>query len=564
MTQDTKSPRAADARESVVFSAPYAPPDQTIAAGLLEQASAGTDAERRIDAYAARLIEGIRGSAGGLGGIEDFLHAYSLSTKEGLALMVLAEALLRVPDAATADRLIEDKLATGDWSSHSVKSNALLVAASAWTLGITARIIHPGETPDTILESLLKRLGLPAVRAATRQAMRLLASHFVLGQTIEDALKRARSEHAVRYSFDMLGEGARTAADAERYFAAYAHAIDAIGASGGKAVSTSRPSISVKLSALHPRFEPLGRDQVMIELVPRALELARMARKHDINFTVDAEEADRLELTLDVIAAVLPDPSLRGWDGFGLAAQAYLKRAPAVIDWLDQTAGGLGRRLMVQLVKGAYWDTEVKRAQERGLADYPVFTRKAMTDLCYIACTRKLLAARARLYPQFATHNALTVASVIEYAGGVEGYEFQRLHGMGEVLYDLLLADYPEAACRVYAPVGDHRELLVRVGCRRSFGADRRHPPASAGPDRGSASCAQSEDSPAAQPLCAGAAQLLRRRIRRPRKPRRAARRNPRQHPAARGRAPRQRQRVRRCRARDPFADRRQGDRPRQ
>src|SRR6478735_7614723 len=443
MTQDTKSPRAADARESVVFSAPYAPPDQTIAAGLLEQASAGTDADRRIDAYATRLIEGIRGNAGGLGGIEDFLHAYSLSTKEGLALMVLAEALLRVPDAATADRLIEDKLATGDWSSHSVKSNALLVAASAWTLGITARIIHPGETPDTILESLLKRLGLPAVRAATRQAMRLLASHFVLGQTIEDALERARAERAVRY------------------FAAYAHAIDAIGASAGKAVSTSRPGISVKLSALHPRFEPLGRDQLMIELVPRALELARMARKHDINFTVDAEEADRLELTLDVIAAVLPDPSLRGWDGFGLAAQAYLKRAPAVIDWLDQTAGGLGRRLMVRLVKGAYWDTEVKRAQERGLADYPVFTRKAMTDLCYIACTRKLLAARARLYPQFATHNALTVASVIEYAGGVEGYEFQRLHGMGEVLYDLLLADHPEAACRIYAPVGGHRDLLA-------------------------------------------------------------------------------------------------------
>src|SRR3954467_4498226 len=461
MTQDTKSPRAADARESIVFSAPYAPPDQAIAAGLLEQASAGTDAERRIDAYATRLIEGIRSNAGGLGGIEDFLHADSLSTKEGLALMVLAEALLRVPDAATADRLIEDKLATGDWSSHSVKSNALLVAASAWTLGITARIIHPGETPDTILESLLKRLGLPAVRAATRQAMRLLAPHFVLGQTIEDALERARAERAVRYSFDMLGEGARTAADAERYFAAYAHAIDAIGANAGKAVSARRPGISVKLSALHPRFEPLGRDQVMIELVPRALELARMARKHDINFTVDAEEADRLELTLDVIAAVLPDPSLRGWDGFGLAAQAYLKRAPAVIDWLDQTAGGLGRRLMVRLVKGAYWDTEVKRAQERGLADYPVFTRKAMTDLCYIACTRNLLAARARLYPQFATHNALTVASVIEYAGGVEGYEFQRLHGMGEVLYDLVLADYPSAACRVYAPVGGHRDLLA-------------------------------------------------------------------------------------------------------
>src|SRR3981189_1184259 len=341
MTLNTGRPGAGDAREGIVFAAPYAPPDQAIAARLLDQASAGDDAERRIDAYATRLIEGIRGNAGGLGGIEDFLHAYSLSTKEGLALMVLAETLLRVPDTATADRLIEDKLATGDWSSHSVKSNALLVSASAWTLGITARIIHPGETPDTILESLLKRLGLPAVRAATRQAMRLLASHFVLGQTIEDALKRARSEHAVRYSFDMLGEGARTGGDAERYFASYAHAIDAIGASAGNAVSTSRPSISVKLSALHPRFEALSRDQVMTELAPRALELARMARAHDLNLTVDAEEADRLELTLDVIAAVLPDPSLRGWDGFGLAVQAYLKRAPAVIDWLDETAGAV-------------------------------------------------------------------------------------------------------------------------------------------------------------------------------------------------------------------------------
>src|SRR3981081_1964494 len=257
-------------RPEHLFSVPYAPPDETVTEALLVGASRAAVAEQRIDQRARRLIQGIRAKTGGLGGIEDFLHAYSLSTKEGLALMVLAEALLRVPDAATTDRLIEDKLATGDWSSHSVKSNALLVSASAWTLGITARIIHPGETPDTIRESLLKRLGLPAVRAATRQAMRLLASHFVLGQTIEDALKRARSEHAVRYSFDMLGEGARTAADAERYFASYAHAIDAIGASAGNAVSTSRPSISVKLSALHPRFEALSRDLVLTELVPRA------------------------------------------------------------------------------------------------------------------------------------------------------------------------------------------------------------------------------------------------------------------------------------------------------
>src|SRR5438105_1402223 len=349
--------------------APYAPPDEEVAARLLGAAPRAPVAEARIDARATRLIEGIRARSGGLGGIEDFLHAYSLSTREGLALMVLAEALLRVPDAATADRLIEDKLASGDWSSADVKSHAFLVSASAWTLGITARVIHPGETPETIVATLVKRLGLPAVRTATRQAMRLLGSHFVLGQTIGEALARAGSGR--RYSFDMLGEGARTAADAERYLQSYAAAIDAIGASAAGGALPDRPGISVKLSALHPRFEAVSRDRVLTELVPNLLTLARKARGHDLNFTVDAEEADRLELTLDVLAATLADQSLRGWEGFGLAVQVYQKRAPAVIDWLADTARGLGRRLMVRLVKGAYWDTEVKRAQERGLADYP-------------------------------------------------------------------------------------------------------------------------------------------------------------------------------------------------
>jgi RHH-type proline utilization regulon transcriptional repressor/proline dehydrogenase/delta 1-pyrroline-5-carboxylate dehydrogenase len=442
------------------FAAPYAPPDEEIAARLMAQAPRTAEAEARIDQRAGALIEAIRGRTGGLGGIEDFLHAYSLSTKEGLALMVLAEALLRVPDALTADRLIEDKLAAGDWSSHDVKSNALLVSASAWTLGITARIIHPGELPDTIVETLIKRLGLPVVRAATREAMRLLGSHFVLGQTIEEALARSGTRRE-RYSFDMLGEGARTAEDAARYLAAYASAIEAIGKSAGGRALPDRPGISVKLSALHPRFEAVSRDRVLKELVPNVIELARRAREHDLNFTVDAEEADRLELSLDVIAAVVADSSLRGWEGFGLAMQAYQKRAGAVIDWLDATARARGRRLMVRLVKGAYWDTEIKRAQERGLADYPVFSRKPMTDLSYVAATRALLAARPRLYPQFATHNALTVASVIEDAGGVEGYEFQRLHGMGEVLYEILLGELPQAACRVYAPVGGHRDLLA-------------------------------------------------------------------------------------------------------
>src|SRR5262245_29292139 len=362
------------------FSAPYAPPDEAIAEKLLAEAPRAPAAELRIDARATKLIAGIRAEAGGLGGIEDFLHAYSLSTKEGLALMVLAEALLRVPDAATADRLIEDKLAAGDWASEDLRSNTFLVSASAWTLGITARIIQPGETPDSILDSLIKRLGLPAVRTATRKAMRLLGSHFVLGQTIEEALDRA--DRQFRYSFDMLGEGARTADEAGRYLEAYADAIAAIGASAGDGALPNRPGISVKLSALHPRFEAVSRARVMAELVPALLGLARKARDHDLNFTVDAEEADRLELTLEVLAAVMADRSLRGWEGFGLAVQAYQKRAPAVIDWLAEQAKAHSRRLMVRLVKGAYWDTEVKRAQERGLPDYPVFTRKAMTDLC--------------------------------------------------------------------------------------------------------------------------------------------------------------------------------------
>jgi RHH-type transcriptional regulator, proline utilization regulon repressor / proline dehydrogenase / delta 1-pyrroline-5-carboxylate dehydrogenase len=459
----TADPLRRPARETAVvpgFAAPYAPPDEEIAAQFLPRASLGAAAEVRIDACAGKLVAAVRTRAGGLGGIEDFLHEYALSTREGLALMVLAEALLRVPDAATADRLIEDRLAAGDWSHHEMKSHALLVSASAWALGISARIIHPGETPERILDNLVRRLGLPALRAAVRQAMRLLGAHFVLGQTIEDALARASARPHFRYSFDMLGEGARTTADAARYFDAYAQAIDAIGA-GAIGALPNRPGISVKLSALHPRYEPLARDRVMAELTPRLITLARQAKAHDLNLTVDAEEADRLELSLEAIGAALADPGLRGWDGFGLAIQAYQKRAPQVVDWIVAAAQAVDARVMVRLVKGAYWDTEVKRAQERGLADYPVFTRKAMTDLNYMACARKLLASRPRVFPQFATHNALTVASVIAEAGGVAGYEFQRLHGMGEALYDALLADEPRAACRIYAPVGEHRDLLA-------------------------------------------------------------------------------------------------------
>ncbi len=380
-----------DAPESRVpnFQAPYAPPDEELATGLLAGAARESAAERRIDARARRLVEAIRARASGLGGIDEFLHAYSLSTKEGLALMVLAEALLRVPDAATADRLIEDKLAAGRWLDGDVKSTAFLVSASVWTLGVAARIIHPGETPETILEGIVRRLGQPAMRAATRQAMRLLGAHFVIGQNIGEALHRAGTHADFRYSFDMLGEGARTGADADQYFRAYAEAIEAIGGNAGNAALPGRPGISVKLSALHPRYEAISRDRVRAELRPRLLELAQLAKTYDLQFTIDAEEADRLELSLDIIGAVLDDASLGGWDGFGLAVQAYQKRAAAVIDWAADIATAKNRRLTVRLVKGAYWDTEIKRAQERGLADYPVFTRKPMTDLCYMACVKQ-------------------------------------------------------------------------------------------------------------------------------------------------------------------------------
>ena len=445
------------------FRKPYAVDDTALAEHWLAAAQLGSEDERRIDTLGHDLITAIRETGHGVGGVEDLLRAYALSTPEGLALMVLAEALLRVPDHLTAEKLIEDKLGQGDFLHHEIHSDTLMVTASAWALGLSARVIRPGETPDTLIGQLGKRIGLPTLRIAVRQAMRLLGQHFVLGQSIEEALHRAASPEGqlFRYSYDMLGEGARTAADARHYREAYHRAITVIGRGAGDRPLPDRPGISVKLSALHPRYEATAHAQVMAELCPVLLDLAREAKAYDLNFTVDAEEADRLELSLDVIGAVFADPSLAGWDGFGLAIQAYQKRAMDVIDWCDDLAKGLGRRMMVRLVKGAYWDSEIKRAQERGLADYPVFTRKAMTDLSYQACARRLLAARPRLYPQFATHNALTVATLLIEANGTQGFEFQRLHGMGDTLYRHLLAQYPDLACRTYAPVGGHRELLA-------------------------------------------------------------------------------------------------------
>src|SRR5882762_10665392 len=346
------------------FKAPYAADDCVIAARLLETAGLSPAQDARVDRTATRLIDAIRSTDDRLGGVEDMLREFALSTKEGLALMVLAEALLRVPDAHTADQFIEDKLGQGDFVHHETKSSAFLVNASAWALGLSARVIQPGETPQGTIGRLAKRLGVPAVRAATRQAMRLMGSQFVLGETIEAALAKAepQSADAARYSFDMLGEGARTANDAQRYFNSYASAIEAIGGSADDRPLPNRPGISVKLSALHPRFEAVSRERVMKELVPRLVDLARRAKAYDLNFTVDAEEADRLELSLEVITAAFSDASLKGWDGFGLAIQAYQKRAEAVIDYTDDLARGLRRRIMVRLVKGAYWDSEIKRA----------------------------------------------------------------------------------------------------------------------------------------------------------------------------------------------------------
>jgi RHH-type proline utilization regulon transcriptional repressor/proline dehydrogenase/delta 1-pyrroline-5-carboxylate dehydrogenase len=450
------------------FNAPFAGDDDRMLQAFADGLTFTHPQDGAIDQRASGMIAAIRDTSGSIGGVEDFLREYGLSTREGLALMVLAEALLRVPDALTQDKLIEDKLKEGGWSQHEARGDSWFVSASAWALGVSARILKPGDTPEGVMRGLVKRLGLPTVRNATKQAMRFLGHHFVLGETIKDALSRAAKseEKGYRHSFDMLGEGARTAEDARRYFQSYAMAIEAIGGWMAKNAKTKalpdRMGISVKLSALHPRYLATHRERVMAELVPDLLKLAQMAKVHQMNFTIDAEEADRLELSLDVIAAVFADPSLAGWDGFGLAIQAYQKRAIEVIDYVDTLCATLGRRMMVRLVKGAYWDTEIKRAQERGLDDYPVWTRKQATDLSYLACAQRLLAKRARIFPQFATHNALTVSTILELAGNDRsGFEFQRLHGMGETLYNHLLSGNDRIACRIYAPVGGYRDLLA-------------------------------------------------------------------------------------------------------
>lgn len=446
--------------ETAQFSAPYAPPDDEFLPRFLSLAPAAAQAEA-TGKLARELLRVVRDQRGGIGGVEDFLQEFKLSTREGLAVMALAESLARAPDNPTADLLLADKLASGDFGRHQTSSDAPLVQAAAFALGLSARFVGSDFSAHGLAADLARRIGAPALRAAARQAMRLLGGHFVFGETIQAALARAETAAGRKYlySFDMLGEAARTRDDADKYFDAYATAIRAVGAAANGKTPRRRAGISVKLSALHPRYEAISEKRVLAELAPKLLELARLAKDNDLAFTVDAEEADRLELSLDVIARVVADPSLRDWEGFGLAVQAYQKRAAAVIDHVALLAQAHRRRFMVRLVKGAYWDSEIKRAQERGLADYPVFTRKAMTDLNYLDCAERLL-EQSRLYPQFATHNALTAAAIVTRAAGSKDYEFQRLHGMGEALHEKLMA-LSGVACRVYAPVGPHRDLLA-------------------------------------------------------------------------------------------------------
>ncbi len=416
----------------------------------------------RIEARARGLVAEVRRQRDGIGGLDAFLREFSLSSREGVVLMCLAEALLRIPDAETADLLIKDKVGEGDWAAHLGHSNSLFVNASTWALMLTGRVMKLEGEGQAGLRSLLGRMvaasGEPVIRRAVTAAMRILGRQFVMGRTIQEGLERAAPSEPKgwRHSYDMLGESARCKADARRYFEAYAAAIAAIGKASAGRGPIDGPGISVKLSALHPRYEVAQADRVRGELVPALIELARLAKAQGIGFTVDAEEAERLDLSLDLIAAALDDAGLAGWDGFGLAVQAYQTRARGVVAWLAEAAASRRRRIMVRLVKGAYWDSEIKRAQERGLAFYPVFTRKASTDLSYLVCAGALLDAEW-IYPQFATHNAHTLAAVEEMAGN-RPFEYQRLHGMGESLYEQIVT--PGRPCRIYAPVGSHEDLL--------------------------------------------------------------------------------------------------------
>lgn len=430
---------------------------------LVEMANLSAETRQQISEEGAKLISRVRTSAKP-SMMENFLAEYGLTTKEGVALMCLAEALLRVPDAETIDELIEDKIVPGKWQEHLGRSESALINTSTWGLMVTGKLIAPTDEKglSNTLRAMVKRMGEPVVRTAVKQAMKELGRQFVLGRTIEEATKNGKKQQArgYTYSYDMLGEAARTDADALRYHRAYSDAISKISAACTFDDIRKNPGISVKLSALHPRYEFAKHDSVMAVLVERTFQLALMAKEANMGFNIDAEEADRLDLSLDVIEAVLARPELAGWSGFGVVVQAFGPRAPFVLDWLYATAEKLDRKIMVRLVKGAYWDAEIKRAQVMGLEGFPVFTRKVNTDVSYVACATKLLKMTDRIYPQFATHNAHSVAAIMNLADDLDKFEFQRLHGMGESLHDVVVQEN-KVRCRIYAPVGAHQDLLA-------------------------------------------------------------------------------------------------------
>jgi RHH-type proline utilization regulon transcriptional repressor/proline dehydrogenase/delta 1-pyrroline-5-carboxylate dehydrogenase len=439
--------------------------DETQAvADLLSRAPLSDPDRAAVRAEAEALVRGARRKARRQGVVEGFLQEFSLGTREGLALMCLAEALLRTPDEETRDRLIAEKIGPADWASHLGRSDSLFVNASTWGLMLTGRLIDVDEDarrdPQGFMRRLAGRVGEPVIRAAVAQAVRIMGEQFVLGHTIEAALARAKAEGMI-CSFDMLGEGARTAADAERYERAYAAALETVGKRSGGAGPERGHGVSVKLSALSPRYEATQEARVWAELYPRLKRLALIAARHDLNLTIDAEEADRLVLSLKLLDRLAREPDLGDWRGLGLAVQAYQKRAPWAIAELEALARSSGRRLMVRLVKGAYWDSEIKRAQVAGRPDYPVYTTKAATDLSYLVSAKALISAAPFLFAQFATHNAHSLAAVRRMASNAKvGIEFQRLHGMGEALYAAADDLYDGVTVRAYAPVGGHEDLL--------------------------------------------------------------------------------------------------------
>ena len=446
--------RQATASARLAMARLHRAPEPDVLAELLPLATLDARTRAAVERRALGLIADLR-AAQGSGWVNQFLQEYRLNTQEGVALLSLAEAFLRVPDAETADSLIADKLGDADWRAHAGKSHSKLVNSATWGLVVGRALVSEKEEAG-VLRRLISRAGEPFVRTGVGAAMRMMGEIFVMGRTIDEASARmAKPEHrGFTASFDMLGEGARTYPDAERYFRSYQAAIAAVAKN-----RQAGHSISVKLSAIHPRYEVAQRERCVPELIEKVEALARQAAAAGIALTVDAEESERLEMSLDIIAGVAEAPALSGWDGLGMAVQAYGKRARAVVDWADACSAATGRRLAVRLVKGAYWDSEIKHTQEAGLADYPLFTRKAATDVSYLACAHAMLRA-GNIYPAFATHNALTVATILEWAGAARDFEFQRLHGMGDGLFERLVRD-EGYHCRIYAPVGGHRDLLA-------------------------------------------------------------------------------------------------------